>query len=425
MREPLRTMNRKDFELLAPAGSRESLRAAIQAGADAVYFGVEKLNMRARSSQQFRLDELEAVVGLCHEHRVRAYLTLNVIVYDHELDEVRRIIDRARDAGIDAIIATDMAVIAYARSAGLEVHLSTQVNISNIETVIFFSGLADVMVLARELSLEQVKNLHRLMEEQNILGPSGKPVRLEIFVHGALCMAVSGKCYLSLHEMDSSANRGKCLQTCRKPYTVINRETGYELDVDHEYIMSPKDLMTIHFLNKILDAGVRVLKIEGRARGPEYVKTVTACYNEALDAYCQGDYSEEKIRLWKERLATVFNRGFWDGYYLGQKLGEWSGRYGSRATMRKIRVGKVSNYYTKLRVVEVRLESGALRNNEKVLFIGHTTGVVETFVKGLRVDDMAVEEASKGMICTFRVDEPLRRSDQVYRWVEARFVMQQ
>lgn len=418
-------MNRKDFELLAPAGSRESLRAAIQAGADAVYFGAGKLNMRARSSRLFRVDELPAVVGLCHEQGVRAYLTLNVIVYDHELDEVHRIIDRAREAGIDAIIATDWAVITYARSVGMEVHLSTQVNISNIEAVSYFSGLADVMVLARELSLEQVKNLKRLMDERNIRGPSGNPVRLEIFVHGALCMAVSGKCYLSLHEMNASANRGECLQTCRKPYTVINRETGYELDVDHEYIMSPKDLMTIHFLNKILDAGVRVLKIEGRARGPEYVKTVTACYHEALDAYCQGDYSEENIRIWKKRLATVFNRGFWDGYYLGQRLGEWSGRYGSRATMRKIRVGKVSNYYTKLRVVEVKLESGVLKNNEKVLFIGPTTGVVETTVQDLRVDDVPVKEASKGTICTFRVNEALRRSDQVYRWVDARFAVQQ
>ncbi len=415
----------REIEILAPAGSFESLAAAAQGGAHAVYFGIEKMNMRARSSYNFKAEDLPRIVSFCREHGLKTYLTLNIVLYEQEIDEAYRIIDLALEQRIDALIATDIAVIQYARSKGMELHLSTQVNITNSESLKFYAGYADVMVLARELDLEQVKKIHDRIRQDRILGPSGKPVRLELFVHGALCMAVSGKCYMSLHEMDTSANRGECLQTCRKPYVVTNRETGYQLEIDNEYIMSPKDLMTIHFLNRILDAGVSVLKIEGRARGPEYVRTVTSCYREAVDAWLRDTYTEEKIEAWKKRLAEVFNRGFWDGYYLGQKLGEWSHRYGSRASMRKIRIGKITNYFARVGVAEMKLESGSLKKGEKILVIGPTTGVEEITVSGLRVDDREMETATKGMTCTFTAEPFLRRSDEVYRWVEARFVKQQ
>ncbi|MEF8984498.1 MAG: peptidase U32 family protein, partial [Bacteroidales bacterium] len=325
-------MRREDIEIMAPVGSHESLHAAIQAGAGSVYFGAENLNMRSKSTVNFSLDDLQTIAEYCRKHQVNTYLTLNTVLYNNDLQEMRRIIDTARESGITAVIASDLAAIQYAWSAGIEVHISTQLNISNIESLKFFAQFADVIVLARELSLEQVKEITKTIKEERITGPSGKPVRIELFIHGALCMAISGKCYLSLHEKNYSANRGKCLQICRRSYIVKDKESERELEVDNEYIMSPKDLSTISFLNKILDAGVQVLKIEGRARSPEYVKTVTECYHEAVDAYFEGNYTEEKIKAWQTRLATVFNRGFWDGYYLGKRLGEWSHQYGSQAT---------------------------------------------------------------------------------------------
>lgn len=417
--------DRNDIELMAPAGSYEALAAAIQNGADAVYFGVEKMNMRARSSFSFGLDELGKIAETCRLAGIRSYLTLNIVMYDNEMGEMRRIIDRAKETGVSAIIASDMSVIEYARSVDMGVHISTQMNISNYESLRYFSRYADVVVLAREMNLEQVGAVHRKVLENKLCGPSGKPVKIELFVHGALCVAISGKCYMSLHETGASANRGECLQTCRKAYTVKNKETGHELDIDHEYIMSPKDLSTIHFLNKIIDSGVSVLKIEGRARGPEYVATVTACYDEAIKAFCNGRFEENLIAAWQDRLATVYNRGFWDGYYLGRKLGEWTPRYGNRADMRKVYAGKVLNYYTNSKVAEVLIEAGSLKTGEKILFIGPTTGVVESSITELRVDDLTVPEAPKGTSCTLPVKDFLRRSDKLYRWVESKHIQQQ
>ncbi|MFW5916732.1 MAG: peptidase U32 family protein, partial [Bacteroidota bacterium] len=343
-------MSREDIEIMSPVGSYESLQAAIQAGAGSVYFGVENLNMRSKSSSNFTLRDMQTITEHCRRHGIKTYLTLNTVLYNEDLEEMRSITDAASESGITAVIASDMAAIRYARSAGMEVHISTQLNISNTESLKFFAQFADVIVLARELNLEQIKEIAQAIEEKNISGPSGKPVRLELFIHGALCMAISGKCYLSLHQKNHSANRGKCLQICRRSYIVKDKESQRELEIDNEYIMSPKDLATIGFLNKILNAGVQVLKIEGRARSPEYVKTVTECYREAVDAYFEGSYTEEKIKKWRSRLATVFNRGFWNGYYLGQKLGEWSHRYGSQATRRKIYVGRITNYYKKIKI---------------------------------------------------------------------------
>ncbi len=412
-------IKRKDIELTAPAGSYESLMAAIQGGADSVYFGTDHLNMRMKSANNFSMDDLDWVVEICRENNLRSYLTVNTVVYDTDIPSVKKILQKAKKCGISAIIATDHSVISCARSVGLEVHVSTQVNIANVESVKFYSRYADVMILARELNLDQTAHIVREIEKQDIRGPSGRKVAVEIFVHGALCMAISGKCYLSLHEKNSSANRGACMQPCRRSYLVKEVESGYELEIDNEYIMSPKDLCTIHFLNKIVNAGVSVLKIEGRARSPEYVKTVTSCYNQALNAIADETYSEEKIRRWKEKLASVFNRGFWDGYYLGQRTGEWSHAYGSSATKRKVYVGKGTNYYNKIKVAEFIIEDNPLKVNDEIIVIGPTTGVVQTVVKEIRTDKGPVEQAFKGETCSVAIDSVVRRSDKLYKVVDA------
>jgi putative protease len=411
-------MVRKDFELMAPVGSWESLMAAIQAGADAVYFGIDKLNMRSQSTINFTINDLEKIVGLCTENGLNTYLTLNTVMYDQDLSLMRELIDAAKTNNITAIIASDLAVINYANQQGVEVHISTQQSISNFETVKFYSRFADVMVLARELSLMQVAEIAKSIQAENICGPSGRLVQLELFVHGALCMAISGKCYLSLHEYNRSANRGSCLQLCRRSYIVTDKETQRELEIDNQYIMSPKDLCTIDFLNVILDSGVKVLKIEGRARPAEYVKTVVECYHEAINAYVDGTYNQERIDLWKERLSTVFNRGFWDGYYLGRTLGEWSNVYGSKATRKKIYIGKGMNYFSNLKVAEFQLESGSLKIGDAIIITGPTTGVIETEVKELRVDLKSVDVVQKGDRFSVPVDEQVRRSDKLYKLVE-------
>ena len=413
-------MNRKDIEIMAPAGSYESLMAAIRGGADSVYFGVEQLNMRAASANNFSLDDLRKIVSVCRKNNLRSYITLNVVVYDHEIAQMHKIIDTAAESGITAVIASDLSVINYAFSSGIEVHLSTQLNITNVEALKFYSQWADVVVLARELNLGQVKLIHDAITEQDIRGPRGELVKIEMFAHGALCMAVSGKCYLSLHENNKSANRGECYQTCRKSYIVTGKESGYELEIDNEYIMSPKDLCTIGFLDKLIDAGARVLKIEGRARSAEYVKEVSSCYHEAVSAIADGSYDQNKCEAWKKRLATVFNRGFWDGYYLGQKMGEWNTSYGSSATKRKIYLGKITNYFTKLKVAEIKLENGDLRKGERILITGPTTGVVEYETGEIRVDLKPADIALKGELCSIKTPDYLRRSDKVYKWVDAK-----
>jgi putative protease len=412
-------MNRKDIEIMAPAGSYESLMAAIQGGADSVYFGVEQLNMRAGSSNNFTINDLHKLTLICKKHSLKSYLTVNVVVYDHEIEQMHRIIDAAVQNGISAVIASDLSVINYAFSSGIEVHLSTQLNITNIESLKFYSKWADVAVLARELNLDQVRHIHDNILEQNIRGPKGDLVKIEMFVHGALCMAVSGKCYLSLHENNKSANRGECYQTCRKSYIATGKESGYELEIDNEYIMSPKDLCTIAFLDKLVDAGVRVLKIEGRARSSEYVKEVSMCYDEAVRAIADETFSKEKTDIWKERLSAVFNRGFWDGYYLGQKMGEWNTNYGSSATKRKVYIGKITNYFTKLNVAEIKLENGDLNKGDTILITGPTTGVVEYIVDEIRVDLKESGNALKGELCSIKTPDYLRRSDKVYKWVNA------
>jgi putative protease len=415
-------MERREIEIMAPVGSYESLMAAIQGGAGSVYFGVEHLNMRSRSANNFSLDDLKKIVKIATANNVKTYLTLNVEIFDNESDQMHEVLDAAKNAGVSAVIAADISVIMYARSIGLEVHISTQVNITNFEAVKFYARFADVVVLAREMNLGRVCEISNQIKEQQIKGPSGNLVRLEMFVHGALCMAISGKCYLSLHEMNSSANRGACLQTCRRAYTVTDKETGAELEIDNEYIMSPKDLKTIHFLNKILDAGVSVLKIEGRARSPEYVKTTVQCYHEAVEAYFENDFTEEKIKNWDVRLASVFNRGFWDGYYLGQRLGEWSANYGSRATKRKIYIGKCTNYFTNIQVAEFKLETQNLKTGDEIIVTGPTTGVVQTVVKEIRFDMEPVEEGLKGQRISVPVDIKLRRSDKLFKVVDAKDV---
>jgi putative protease len=412
-------MNRKDIEIMAPAGSYESLMAAIQGGADSVYFGAGEMNMRSASSINFTTADLNKIAGICRDNGVKSYLTLNVVVFDDEVEQMQRIVDSALTGGISAIIASDLAVIRYAYNAGMEVHLSTQLNITNIEALRFYSQWADVAVLARELNLDQVSRISRMIREQDIRGPHGDLVRIEMFVHGALCMATSGKCYLSLHETGMSANRGKCRQTCRKAYIVTERETGYELAIDNEYIMSPKDLCTIGFADRLIDAGVSVFKIEGRARSPEYVKTVTSCYDEAVKAVADGSYNEDKIAGWRERLASVFNRGFWDGYYLGQPLGEWNTRYGSSATRRKEYLGKITNYFAKIGVAEIKLENGDLQQGEQLLITGPTTGVIEFPAGEIRVDLKETEKALKGEYCSLATPETVRRADKVYKWVDA------
>lgn len=401
---------------MAPVGSRESLAAAIQAGADSIYFGIENLNMRARSASVFTIDDLKDIARTCNEHGMKSYLTVNTIIYDQDIALMRTIVDAAHAAGISAIIAADVAVMTYACSIGQEVHLSTQLNISNVEALRFYAQFADVVVLARELNLEQVAEIHKAIVDENICGPSGQPVRIEMFCHGALCMAVSGKCYLSLHQMNHSANRGACMQVCRRSYIVRDKETDAELEIDNQYIMSPKDLKTIHFLNKMMDAGVRVFKIEGRARGPEYVRTVVECYQEAIQAYMEGTFTDEKVEDWNRRLATVFNRGFWDGYYLGQRLGEWTHHYGSAATERKIYVGKGVKYFPNIGVAEFLVEAAELNVGDKLLVTGPTTGALFLTADEMRVDLKPVNTVHKGEHFSIKCDR-IRPSDKLYKLV--------
>ena len=403
---------------MAPVGSRESLAAALAAGADAVYFGVEGLNMRSRSSANFTLDDLRDIATLCSSKGVNTYLTVNTVIYDSDMEKMQEIVRAARDSGITAIIASDISVIQYAREIGQEVHISTQVNITNIGAVRFYARYADVMVLARELNMEQVREISDAIRRENICGPAGRPVRLEMFCHGALCMAVSGKCYMSLHEMNSSANRGACNQICRRAYTVTDRETGEQLDIENQYVMSPKDLKTIHFLNKMVDAGVTVFKIEGRARGPEYVAETVACYSEALQAICDGTYSEEKIADWDTRLGRIFNRGFWNGYYMGQRLGEWSAKYGSSATRVKRYIAAVTRYFSRLGVGEFRMLSGELHPGDEVIITGPTTGALIFKAEELRLDYDPVPVVKKGQLFSMPVPEKIRPSDRLYLWEE-------
>jgi U32 family peptidase len=410
--------NKQKIEIMSPVGSYESLMAAIQGGADSVYFGIGQLNMRSASSKNFTLDDLAKISQICQDKNIRTYITLNTVIYDGELEQMRAIVDAAKAHKITAIIASDQSVIHYARQAGMEIHMSTQANITNIEAVKFYSLFADVMVTARELSLEKVKAITDTIREEKITGPSGNLVQIEVFAHGALCMAVSGKCYLSLDTMNHSANRGACLQVCRRPYKVTDKDGGIELEVDNEYIMSPKDLKAIDFLDKILDAGVRVLKIEGRGRSPEYVKTVTQCYKEAVVAFQEGNYTDENIESWNKKLNSVYNRGFWDGYYLGQTMGEWSERYGSQATHKKVYVGKITNYFTKLKVAEIKIETNSLKVGDDIRIIGETTGVLEEQVKEIRVDLKSVDFAKKGEVCSVPIETFLRRSDKLYKVIK-------
>jgi putative protease len=412
--------NIQKYEIMAPVGSYESLAAAIRAGADSVYFGIEGLNMRSRSANNFTLDDLHKIAQTCTKHHIKSYLTVNTIIYDSDTDRMREIINAARVADISAIIASDVAAMTYARSIGVEVHLSTQLNITNIEALQFYAQFADVVVLARELNMEQVKEIHRQIIERNIKGPNGELIRIEMFCHGALCMAVSGKCYLSLHEMNASANRGECNQICRRGYTVKDKESEVELDIDNQYILSPKDLKTIHFINKMMDAGVQVFKIEGRARGPEYVKTVVECYKEAIHSCCDGSFSPEKIADWDKRLEKVFNRGFWNGYYLGQRLGEWNDQYGNKATEKKMYVGKVIKYFSKLGVAEFLIETQSLCNGEKVLITGPTTGALIYTTEDIRVNLKPVSVTVKGDRFSMKTPEKVRPSDKLYKLVQDR-----
>lgn len=407
--------NIKDFEIMAPVGSRESLAAAIQAGADSIYFGIEKLNMRAHSASTFTIDDLREIAATCNEHGIKTYLTVNTIIYNEDIALMHEIVDAAKEAGISAVIASDVAVMTYCNKIGQEVHLSTQLNISNVEALKFYAQFADVVVLARELNMDQVAEVHRLAEEQNICGPSGEPIRIEMFCHGALCMAISGKCYLSLDNANRSANRGECIQLCRRSYTVTDNETGTQLEIDNKYVMSPKDLKTVRFIDKMMKSGVRVFKIEGRARGPEYVYTVVKCYKEAIQSVIDDTFTEEKKDEWDERLATVFNRGFWDGYYLGQKLGEWNKNYGSCATEKKVYVGKGIKYFSKLGVAEFAIEAADFKKGDKLLITGPTTGVIYMTADEIRYDLNPVDEALKGQRVSMPVPAKVRPSDKLFK----------
>ncbi len=419
-------MDRKELEIMAPAGNFECLHAAIEGGADSVYFGVGRLNMRSHSANNFSPEDLPEIVRICRQYGVKTYMTLNIVLYDGDLASMREALDAAREAGVDAIIASDMAAIMYCREIGLEVHASTQLNVSNLESLRFYSRFADVIVLARELDLGQVRKIHEAIVEEGIKGPSGKPVRIEMFAHGALCMAVSGKCYLSLHAYGKSGNRGECYQICRRGYEVTDLETGYKLNIDNKYIMSPKDLCTIEFMDKIIGAGVTVFKIEGRARSAEYVKRTASCYRRAADAVCDGTYTPEYASSLKDELSEVFNRGFWDGYYQGARLGEWSEIYGSHATRRKVYCGKITNWYDRLGVAEILVESAALEVGADYMVIGATTGVFEGSVTEIRVDLKPVQRAGKGDLCSIPVvfrddwkgERKLRRGDRLYLWEE-------
>lgn len=411
--------SRKGYEIMAPAGSYESLMAAIQGGADSIYFGIEGLNMRSKSSNNFTIDDLHNIAKICRENNLKSYLTVNTIIYNNDMALMHRIVDAAKETNLSAIIAADVAVLMYARSIGVEVHLSTQLNITNTESLKFYAQYADVVVLARELNLDQVAAIHKDIAEQQIKGPGGELIQIEMFAHGALCMAVSGKCYLSLHEKELSANRGECNQICRRAYIVKDKTSDIELEIDNEYIMSPKDLKTIHFMNKMMDAGVRVFKIEGRARGPEYVRVVTSCYREAIEAYCSNSFTQEKIDVWNEKLATVFNRGFWDGYYLGQRLGEWTHRYGSGATKRKVYVGKALKHFGNLGVTEFLVETQSVKPGDELLITGPTTGAVFVTAEDIRVDLAAAKEAVKGDRFSIKTNEKIRPNDQLYKMVAA------
>ena len=410
---------RQNYEIMSPAGSYESLMAAIQGGADSIYFGIEGLNMRSKSSNNFTIDDLHKIVAICKESNIKSYLTVNTIIYNNDMALMRKVVDAAKEANLTAIIAADVAVLMYARSIGVEVHLSTQLNITNTESLKFYAQYADVVVLARELNLDQVAAIHKDIVEQQIKGPKGELVQIEMFAHGALCMAVSGKCYLSLHEKDLSANRGACNQICRRGYIVKDKTSDIELEIDNEYIMSPKDLKTIHFMNKMLDAGVRVFKIEGRARGPEYVRLVTTCYREAIESYCDDSFTQEKIDVWDEQLSTVFNRGFWDGYYLGQRLGEWTHRYGSGATKRKVYVGKAIKHFGNLGVTEFLIETQSVKAGDELLVTGPTTGALFITADDIRVDMQTTQEAVKGNYFSIKTNEKIRPNDQLYKMVEA------
>lgn len=407
--------NISDFEIMAPVGSRESLAAAIQAGANSIYFGIEKLNMRAHSASTFTIDDLREMAATCNEHGIKTYLTVNTIIYGEDIPLMHEIVDAAHEAGITAVIASDVAVMTYCNKVGQEVHLSTQLNISNIEALKFYAQFADVVVLARELNMDQVKEIHRQAVEQNIIGPMGQPIRIEMFCHGALCMAISGKCYLSLANAGRSANRGECIQICRRSYLVTDRETGNELEIDNKYIMSPKDLKTVRFIDRMMDAGVRVFKIEGRARGPEYVYTVVKCYKEAIQSVIDGTFTEEKKDEWDKRLATVFNRGFWDGYYQGQTLGEWNKNYGSNATEKKVYVGKGVKYFSKLGVAEFTVEASEFSKGDKLLITGPTTGVMYLDAEEIRYELEPVDTARKGTHISIPVPGKVRPSDKLFK----------
>ena len=407
-----------DYEIMAPVGSHDSLAAALKAGADSVYFGIEKLNMRAHSASAFTIDDLREIAATCNAQGVKTYLTVNTIIYGEDIPLMHEIVDAAKEAGISAVIASDVAVMTYCNRIGQEVHLSTQLNISNIDALKFYAQFADVVVLARELNLDQVAEIYRQIEEQHICGPSGEQIRIEMFCHGALCMAISGKCYMSLDNTGRSANRGECMQICRRSYLVTDRETGIELEIDNKYIMSPKDLKTVRFIDRMMKSGVRVFKIEGRARGPEYVKTVVECYKEAIQSVLDGTFTEDKKDDWDERLATVFNRGFWDGYYQGQRLGEWNSHYGSCATERKVYVGKGMKYFSKLGVAEFSCEACEFSVGDKMLITGPTTGALYVTVEEIHDDTHAVTTAQKGTRVSFKVPEKVRPSDKLFKIIK-------
>ena len=407
-----------DFEIMAPVGSRESLAAAIQSGADSIYFGIEKLNMRAHSASTFTITDLQEIAEICNQHGIKSYLTVNTIIYDEDIPLMHEIVNAAKKAGISAVIASDVAVMTYCRQVKQEVHLSTQLNISNIEALRFYAQFADVVVLARELNMDQVTEIHRQAVEQQICGPSGNPIRIEMFCHGALCMAISGKCYMSLDAANRSANRGECVQICRRSYTLTDTETGHQIEVDRQYLMSPKDLKTVRFIDRMMKAGVRVFKIEGRARGPEYVYTVVKCYKEAIQSVLDGTFTKEKKDQWDERLARVFNRGFWDGYYQGQQMGEWNKEYGSCATERKVYVGRGQKYFSKLGVAEFSVEATTFQVGDKLLITGPTTGVMYITADEIHDDHGPVQVAQQGTRVSVAVPDKVRPSDKLFKLVD-------
>ena len=411
--------NINDFEIMAPVGSRESLAAAIHAGANSVYFGIGKLNMRSHSANHFTIDDLKEIAETCNAQNIKTYLTVNTVIYGEDITTMHEIIDAAKDANITAVIASDVAVMMYCRQVGVEVHLSTQLNISNIDALKFYAQFADVAVLARELNMDQVKEIHEQIIKQNICGPKGQPIRIEMFCHGAFCMAISGKCYMSLHDANRSANRGECVQICRRSYTVTDNETGNQLEIDNKYIMSPKDLKTIRFIDRMMDSGVRVFKIEGRARGPEYVHTVVTCYREAIQSVLDGTFTEDKKDKWDERLSTVFNRGFWDGYYQGQKMGEWTKEYGNKATEKKVLIGKVMKYFSRLGVAEIAVEANTFAKGDKLLITGNTTGAMFLNAEEIRYDLKPVDVAEQGWRVSIPVPDKVRPNDKLFKLIKS------